>query len=376
MRNTAIADLSLNEQPDLLSGTGWQKVLNLLPDGWEQAAWDKNAVKKQPTSFNNSVVNLLRCFLMYGACGLSLRSTSALAREANLGTFSPKTLRKRLMEAGDWLDWICNQLINESAASRLNTKSDLGDIPFKIVDGSVISGPGTSENIRLHYEYNPVSHSPSSFALTETVGKGVGESCKHFNQIHGDHICLDAGYCKGSEFSYSNSIGTKLLVRLNHQNLRLQSLDGKPFPLLKNIKSLTKESKYAEYPALVKLKTEEIPVRVCIFKKDEAQAQIARKKKLKKASKNQTKTKDITLELCGYIVLITTFGKEFSVELLFRIYRTRWQIELEFKRLKSIFNLGDPPTIEPYLTKIWILLQFLAKLICDKFALQNGAFSP
>lgn len=41
------------------------------------------------------------------------------------------------------------------------------------------------------------------------------------------------------------------------------------------------------------------------------------------------------------IVLVTALPDDITSELIFDLYRLRWQVELYFKRLKSIMNYGE-----------------------------------
>jgi IS4 transposase len=53
-------------------------------------------------------------------------------------------------------------------------------------------------------------------------------------------------------------------------------------------------------------------------------------------------TKPETLEFAKYVVVFTTRYSGSAAEIL-EWYRMRWQIELEFKRLKSLVQLGHLP---------------------------------
>jgi IS4 transposase len=62
----------------------------------------------------------------------------------------------------------------------------------------------------------------------------------------------------------------------------------------------------------------------------------------RRASKKQMSTKPETLEVAKYVVVFTTRNNVSAAEIL-EWYRTRWQIELVFKRLKSLVQLGHLP---------------------------------
>lgn len=66
-----------------------------------------------------------------------------------------------------------------------------------------------------------------------------------------------------------------------------------------------------------------------------------RKRKLRKKSKKRGRQpSDRQLALCEWLVLVTSLSaEEFSIEDLWTLYRVRWQIELVFKRWKSLLGL-------------------------------------
>jgi hypothetical protein len=67
-----------------------------------------------------------------------------------------------------------------------------------------------------------------------------------------------------------------------------------------------------------------------------------KKRKLrKKAKKRGRQVSGAQLTLCEWLVLVTSLSAEaFSAEELWVLYRVRWQIELVFKRWKSVMGLG------------------------------------
>jgi Transposase DDE domain len=50
------------------------------------------------------------------------------------------------------------------------------------------------------------------------------------------------------------------------------------------------------------------------------------------------------------------------------MYRARWQIELAFKRLKSILNMDQLNTRDPGLARSWILAHLIAAVMLEGVA--------
>ena len=58
------------------------------------------------------------------------------------------------------------------------------------------------------------------------------------------------------------------------------------------------------------------------------------------------------------------------------LYRGRWQIELAFKRLKSLLELGALPKKDPPGAKAWIYGKLFAALMIETLIRNAESFSP
>jgi hypothetical protein len=58
------------------------------------------------------------------------------------------------------------------------------------------------------------------------------------------------------------------------------------------------------------------------------------------------------------------------------LYRLRWQIELLFKRLKSLLHLDTLPSRQGPTAKSWMLARFLAAALAQRLVEPNGPLSP
>jgi len=57
-------------------------------------------------------------------------------------------------------------------------------------------------------------------------------------------------------------------------------------------------------------------------------------------------------------------------------YRLRWQIELTFKRLKSIVQLGHVPKLDDQSSRAWLLGKLFVALLTQKLIQVGRATSP
>jgi len=58
------------------------------------------------------------------------------------------------------------------------------------------------------------------------------------------------------------------------------------------------------------------------------------------------------------------------------LYRLRWQIELLFKRLKSLLHLDQLPSRQGPTAKSWMLARFLAAALAQQLLDPAGTLSP
>ncbi|WP_227522520.1 transposase, partial [Klebsiella pneumoniae] len=76
-------------------------------------------------------------------------------------------------------------------------------------------------------------------------------------------------------------------------------------------------------------------------------------------------------------LLLTSLPEdEYSAEQVADCYRLRWQIELAFKRLKSLLHLDALRAKEPELAKAWIFANLLAAFLIDDIIQPSLDFPP
>jgi IS4 transposase len=75
-----------------------------------------------------------------------------------------------------------------------------------------------------------------------------------------------------------------------------------------------------------------------------------------------------------YVVLITSIT-DASPELILDLYRQRWQIEMAFKRLKSLFRYHEIPVHVESSARAWFYGKLLLAALCETWV-NKGCFSP
>ncbi|MDR2588260.1 MAG: transposase, partial [Spirochaetales bacterium] len=76
-----------------------------------------------------------------------------------------------------------------------------------------------------------------------------------------------------------------------------------------------------------------------------------------------------------YIIVATSLAERISASRVLEIYRMRWQIELAFKRLKTLFQYGQVPVKREESCYAWFYGKLLLAALCETLV-NEGRFSP
>jgi len=321
----------------------------------------------------DSAETLLRLALVYGFCGLSLRQTAAWAEASDVASLSDVALLKRLRKASDWL----GHLVTTKLASRSGLSSEY-PLRLQLVDASTVSAPGnTSTDWRIHLGFDLGALTINQVKLTDFRG---GESLKRFKFSPGDVVVADRGYSRRGELATVVRQRGDFIIRLNWANVPMMDEGGKRFDLLNALRGIP-EATVTDFNLRVrpdpKHDVPALPVRVVAVRKSEEAAAESRKKILKAAARRQRNADPRALELAAYVLVITSLEAEkLPSEDVLEIYRFRWQIELAFKRLKSLLDLDGLPAKDPSLASTFIYSKILAALLLDDLTQAFFSFSP
>jgi IS4 transposase len=116
------------------------------------------------------------------------------------------------------------------------------------------------------------------------------------------------------------------------------------------------------------------PIRICVYRKTSEQATNS-ERQIKKSNKKKGRTKPSEAQLFygNYVIVATSLPYE--SDKILELYRQRWQIEILFKRLKSLFHYDDMPARTERTMKAFISGKLLLAAICETLVTQ-GRFSP
>lgn len=317
---------------------------------------------------------LLRIALAYGFCGLSLRQTAAWAETLGVASLSDVALLKRLRNAADWL----GHLLGVKLAERSGMLPS--DLPFRLrlVDATAISRVGSSgTDWRVHLSFNLASLSIDHIQLTDHSG---GESLTRFPVAAGDLIIGDRGYAHRAGFHAIRRSHADFLVRLNWQNVPLLDPTGAPFDLLQALRSIP-DAQATSFQVQIapnpRAHLPAMPARLVALRKSEAAAEQSRRKVLEERSRKSRNVDPRTLESAGYVFVLTSAEEaKLPATQALELYRFRWQIELLFKRLKGLSELGNLPAKDSNLARSMLYAKLLAALVLDDLTRRFLSISP
>jgi len=351
----------------------WKLLLNLLPVGWEQEAVLSGASERL-RGFA-SIADLLRTLLLHVGKGYSLRETVVRAKATGIAQVSDVALMKRLQKAEEWLRRLCVSLLQESG---WEMPAEMRGYNVRALDGTLVKEPGRGGSLwRIHYSVRIPSLVCDHFQLTPVKGAGTGESLGRFAASPGDLVLADRGFCKPSGVAAVHQQGAAVMVRLNSSALPLWSKRGARFGLLEQVSQLKEAGKEREWPVWVQTDTERIGGRLCVLRKSEEAAEKARRKIARKAQQGGPQPKPETLQYARYVMVFTTVTKnDFSTVEVLEWYRVRWQIELVFKRLKTLAELGSLPKHDDQSARAWLYGKLLIALLGQKLERLGRDISP
>jgi hypothetical protein len=352
-----------------------------LPEEWEiLRAWlpeDLNALA-QRSAFIQRQRGLtdgekwLRMILMHVAGGLSLEQTAMRARELGLADVSGVALFKRLRRAENWLRDICQHLLAEQRR-RLGACDWPKQYRVRAIDATDVQEPGSTGTAwRIHYSIRFPELVCDHYELTDRHG---GEKLGRFQFAANDLVIADRGYSHRPGVGGVLDAGAVLLMRWNPSLLPVQQPNGTPFELLQEVRKLPQRAA-REWKVRFEFEQKIYPLRLCAMRKSRTATDRARRKVLDKARRNGTQAQAQSLELAGYVLVLSSLPPRFSARQVLELYRSRWQVELAFKRLKTLLGAGHVPKSDDQSAGAWMQAKILTALLLERLLIEAKIFSP
>ena len=348
----------------------WSLIERLLPAHWEQKARELGAFRRGRQIPSAAI--LLRVLLIHLAQGCGLRETAVRACQGGLADVSDVAVLKRLKGCGAWFEWMAGALRKQWWPS---APVDLEATPrrIRLIDGTMVSEPGsTGSQWRLHYSIT-LPGLQCEEVITTTPREG--ETLKRFTIRSGDILIGDRGYAHPGGIAHVCDGGGDVIIRTNLVTLPLYDQNGERVSALTFLRNL-KVGECAEWPVQIKHDQHLIAGRLCGLKKSEVAAEKARLRVRRESQRGGVQVRPETLEAAGYVFVFTTLDASYVTHTVMELYRGRWQIELAFKRLKSLVQLGHLKKHDDTAARAWLQGKLLVALLIDVLLLTAERISP
>lgn len=357
----------------------WDAIVAKLPEGWRELA-SLHGVLKSKSPAASALASgwkvrdpsvLLRMILHYACTNSALKTTAGTAAATGLVEISAVALHKWMRKSGHWIaSMVCAMV---ATAAKFDAARWAG-YDVIAVDATTAQNPGAKgTTARIHFALRLVDLRAVAILVG---GAEIGETLKNF-VIEAKQLWIaDRGYCNANSIAHAVAAHAAVLIRFAFGPLPLFDTSGASVDVRAWLRGVTTPGEIREYPVQVRPRGHDaIDCRLIIMRLLPDQAARACKRLYEEHTKSEVTP--AMLELTNYVVLITTVPiNRLSAEELIELYRLRWQIELNFKREKTIAGLEKIPTRLPETIYCWICAKYLGIELARRLAEPAGPFPP
>ncbi|HVX62819.1 MAG TPA: IS4 family transposase, partial [Pirellulales bacterium] len=341
------------------------ELLGRLPSGLDLDALARQTCAIQRRRALCDGGTLLRLALARGPGGLSLKQTAAWAELIGLAHMSDPAIKYRLDKAVPFLKSIMDALLTAHADAR--TLHWPGRI-LRAVDGTHVNQPGsTGTDWRIHAAFDLGRGGFSHLELTDKHG---AESVERGAPVPGEVRICDRNFASAPalhRFRTQSGSQADFVVRARWKSFRLTRSDGASFNLIEHLKTLPVDDHPQEVLVQAKLGGgDHLPLRLIILRRPAEIAEQIRKRLKRQAPRKQKTVHPNSLVAAEFLILATSLAAEgYKAEEILAAYRLRWQIELAFKRLKSLLHIDRLPARTPQASRSWLYAHLILALLVD-----------
>ena len=340
-------------------------LLNRLPAGLDLDTLARETKAIQRDRKIGGGANLLRLALARGPGGFSLRQSSGWVSLLDIAELSNPGVHYRLKQAVAFLAALIARLLAEKApGARLRWPGRT----LRLADGTCVSKPGSKgTDWRVHGVFDLASGGFSHLELTD--GHGV-EALDRGAPVAGEIRIGDRGYARVpvlKRFLAQACGKADFIVRAGWNAFHLTTAGGKIFDLIGHLQNLPDDMKPHETHVRAAAKGETaLPLRLIIQRKT-PEATEATRKALRRGAVKKGKTLDPrSLIAAAFMIVVTSLPvKGYKAADILAVYRLRWQIELAFKRLKSLLHMDKLPTRTEKTSRSWLYAHLIVELLSD-----------
>jgi len=345
----------------------WRHICSYFPSDLDDIAKESGAVSRWRNLKNGE--DLLRLILAYVVEDLSLRSVAAWTTRSDLMAMKDTSVLHRLKQSVPFLETVLAHLLN----FRVGGEAAKGSV-FRINDATVISIPGSKgTDWRIHAVYDPENSRLARVQVTDVSG---GERLDRDRYAPGEVVIADRGLAHARGIHAVADAGAYSLLRMHWQNIRLLDVELSKLDL----EVLLRRADSGHTGTVVYIPLEgrdSLLARLIVRPLPTEQAAKAQAKLRRNAAKKGRTPSKQALRLAGYFCLLTTLPADAaSDDVVLEFYRIRWQIELFFKRCKSLLRIDELRADDPQLARAYCTAKLVEVALIELLASEGEAFSP
>ena len=345
----------------------WEILRTFLPPEWAAQARRLGAMRR--ARYISDPETVLRVLLLHLATGCSLAETAARASASGLAQISAVGVFKRLRAAEPWVRWLAQQM---RGAAELPMA--VAGRRVRAIDATSVSEPGsTGTDWKVHWAVNLADLQCDFFELTD-VHEG-GETFRRVPVVAGDIVMGDRVYAAPPGVAHIVRRQGDVVVRLNRQALPLFER-GRRMELLPFLRGLKGKTPQVRATEVRDAQGGWITGQLIALRQSAEATRRAQQRLRRRAQQGQGTASAKALEFAAYFLLWTTLSAAFPAAAILDLYRLRWQIELVFKRMKSILGLGHLPKRDPLSAKAWLEGKLFTGLLIERMVRTAESFSP
>jgi Transposase DDE domain len=310
--------------------------------------------------------NLLRLALARGPGGFSLRQSSGWVSLLEIAELSNPGVHYRLKQAVAFLAALVARLL---AAKAPGARLRWPGRALRLADGTCVSKPGgKGTDWRVHGVFDLGSGGFSHLELTDKHG---AEALDRGTPEPGEIRIGDRNYARVpvlKRFLAEACGKADFIVRAGWNAFQLTTPRGKAFDLIGHLQDLPADMKPHEVNVRAAAARGEaaLPLRLIIQRKAPEAAEATRLALRRAAIRKGKKLDPRSLIAAEFMIVVTSLrAKGYKAQEILAVYRLRWQIELAFKRLKSLLHMDKLPTRTERTSRSWLYAHLIAALLSD-----------
>lgn len=347
-----------------IANSTFESVVQELPAGIMARAQELEAFGRSRVI--ESPKELMRAVMLY--CGLDYSLREVAANFTRMGRrLSDEAIRKRVSGCEAWLEAMLREMLPVG-----EKEIKAGVRRLILIDGTTIQAPGArTSDYRVHLGWECIEQ---KFVHSQVTDNRTPESLKLYAWRPGDMVIADAAYATAQQLRIVKEKGAEYIVRCAAANIRLFSCEGTRIDVAGELRR-QEHSSTVSMQVWIKPENEIKKMQAAYlhaFRLSEEAVAKAHARLRKRSVKKGTRTKAETIYLAGWMLLLTSVAPEkLPSETTAKLYRSRWQIEMVIKRLKSLLKIDALRAKRgSRLARVYLLGKIIYALMVEKRALR------